>query len=426
MKKDYKEFNQLVTQAINYLLTDLSYSPTTTSKYRRFWKRIKNFMVSEGIMYYNKDTEKKLLQHEFNNREVSELSDKERQLYNGIMILSEFQETGKIKLPFRKSKYPLVFEGAIGVVISEYLDYKNNMERISKARHNYYQRCLHSFLTFCHKNNIYSFTDLKMVNIFHYISNPNFDGKIPPPSLFSTLRGFLNYVFEQELLDSDYSAKLPKCKSISQPQLPSTYSKEEVEKLISSVDRSSTIGKRDYAIILLAARLGLRASDIIRLKFDSLNWITSTITLKQVKTGKDLSLPLLPDVGNAIIDYLKYGRSESEHPYVFLTEKPPYGYIKTSYVVTRAVHEGLKNAGIDIKGRKSGSHSLRHSLAFRMLQQSTILPVISEVLGHANTKSTKYYLRIDLKSMEQCMLDVSPITTDFYEQKGGVFYETTL
>ncbi len=192
--------------------------------------------------------------------------------------------------------------------------------------------------------------------------------------------------------------------------------------MIGSVDRSSASGKRNYAIILIAARLGLRASDISRLKFDNLIWSSSTIEITQVKTGKELVLPLLPDVGNAIIDYLKYARPESDEPYVFLTERPPYGSFSTSNVVTHIVQRAFRKAGIDIKDRKFGPHSLRHSLGFRMLEQKTILPIISDVFGHQSTESTRYYLRIDLESMKQCMLDVPPVADNFYNQKGGYFY----
>jgi integrase len=91
-------------------------------------------------------------------------------------------------------------------------------------------------------------------------------------------------------------------------------------------------------------------------------------------------------------------------------------------VITHVVQRAFKKAGIDIKDRKFGPHSLRHSLGFRMLEEHTILPVISEVLGHQSTESTRYYLRIDLQSMKQCMLDVPQVTAGFYQQKGVFFY----
>lgn len=189
-----------------------------------------------------------------------------------------------------------------------------------------------------------------------------------------------------------------------------------------SAERFTATGKRNYAIILLAARLGLRASDICRLRFENLHWQTSSIKIEQYKTGKELILPILADVGNALIDYLKYSRPVSDEPFIFLTARLPYTPFPTSNVVTHVVQRAFVKAGIDIKSRRFGPHSLRHSLGFRMLEESTILPVISEVLGHKSTESTRYYLRIDLKSMKQCMLDVPAIAAGFYDQKGGVFY----
>ena len=87
------------------------------------------------------------------------------------------------------------------------------------------------------------------------------------------------------------------------------------------------------------------------------------------------------------------------------------------------VQSAFAKSGIDIKNRQHGPHALRHSLAQRLLEQQTMLPVISEVLGHENTESTRYYLRVDLSSMQQCALDVPPVSPSFYSQKGGIFYD---
>ena len=146
------------------------------------------------------------------------------------------------------------------------------------------------------------------------------------------------------------------------------------------------------------------------------------IRLFQYKTDKEIELPLLSEVGNAIIDYLKYSRQDSEASYVFLTSRSPVKSLTimgTSSIVQRA----FAKSGIDIKNRRHGPHALRHSLAQRLLEQQTMLPVISEVLGHANTESTRFYLRVDINSMRQCALDVPPVSSSFYNQKGGIFYE---
>jgi site-specific recombinase XerD len=381
-------------------------------------------MYSNGIQCYNQDVGKQILHHKFKNRSIKEFSINEKCFYNSIFMLTEFQETGKINIPARPHKEPIVFGGPIGDIITGFIDYKRTEDRLSIISIHCYQRNFSRFLNYCNEKGICSIKDINLAVLLNFIGGLDLSKRIPAKSVIITLRGFMKYAFEQKLLATDYSNKIPKYKSVTQPKLPSTYSKEEIEKLISSIERSSPIGKRNYAIILIAARLGLRASDISKLKFENLHWNTNTIEITQFKTGKDLVLPLLPDVGNAIIDYLKYGRPKaSEEPYVLLTERPPYGPFNTSNIVTHVVQRAFINAGIDIKGRRFGPHSLRHSLGFRMLQQSTVLPVISEVLGHESTQSTRYYLRIDLKSMMQCMLDVPPVPIDFYEQKGGVFYE---
>jgi len=423
MNKQNKDFNELISKAADYLGSQLFYAVSTVDDHRRYWKRIKNFMASNEIKRYNPDVGKQILYHEFKDRCVQELSNNERCFFKSIIMLSEFQETGQIKVPPRPRKKPIVFSGPIGEIITGFLDFKRIEDRLSIIRIHCYQLNLSRFLNYCNERGICSIKDINLVVILRFISELDCRKETPVYVAISTLRGFIKYAFEQKLLATDYSIKIPKCKSVIQPKLPSTYSKDEIEKLISTVERSSPIGKRNYAIILIAARLGLRASDISKLKFENLHWNTSTIEIEQFKTGKDLVLPLLPDVGNAIIDYLRYGRPKSAEPYVLLTERPPYGHFNTSNVVTHVVQRAFINAGINIKGKKFGPHSLRHSLGFRMLEQSTVLPVISEVLGHESTESTRYYLRIDLKSMRQCMLDVPPVPTCFYEQKGGAFYD---
>jgi integrase len=128
-------------------------------------------------------------------------------------------------------------------------------------------------------------------------------------------------------------------------------------------------------------------------------------------------------VGNAIIDYLKYARPQSGEPYVFLTQRPPFGPLLSSNVVTHVVQRAFTKAGLRTAERRFGPHALRHSLSKRMLETRTVLPVIAQVLGHQSSESTRYYLRIDLESFKQCMLEVPQVNTPFYEQQGGAFYE---
>jgi integrase len=141
------------------------------------------------------------------------------------------------------------------------------------------------------------------------------------------IRVFLEYLFDQGQLKKDTSVFVSKDKYIKQACLPSTYKVGEIQRMTSAIDRSRPCGKRNYAITLLAFRLGLRASDIARLKFENLLWEQSLVSFNQYKTGRLLQLPLLADVGEAIIAYLKYARSVSDELYVFLSGRSPVGRI---------------------------------------------------------------------------------------------------
>jgi site-specific recombinase XerD len=232
------------------------------------------------------------------------------------------------------------------------------------------------------------------------------------------LKGYLKHLFDQSLIKSDYSLIVPKVNYNRQPKLPSVFTKEEVTTLLSSVDRSSPVGKRDYAILLLATRLGLRTSDIVSLKFENIIWEKNIIEFNQVKTNKHITLPLLPEVGNALIDYMKYGRPLSEDSHCFLQLLPPHEKINSS-TVGGLVRLNLKRAGINVTNRKHGPHALRHSFAEKLLSNRATLPVISEALGHSSSESTMYYVRIDINTLRQCALEVDLIPSSFYQQKGG-------
>ncbi|MDQ6761992.1 MAG: site-specific integrase [Bacteroidota bacterium] len=423
MIKRIKDPDCLIAEAEEYLLS-VGYSPFTMVRIKRAWLFIQTFMISKGVSDYSVDMAK-LAAHQYLKNRSRKRKRPNRYLKNfiyAVSLLNEYYQTGKIKTWLRTDKKRVVFKGAIGSLINDFLRYKRQEERLSTTRIACYRRYLFRFLTYCDKKHIQQVSKIDLPLLLHFISSLDDNRLVPVATIVSTLRGFMRYAFVKKSLPVDYSVRIPKCKTAIQPKLPSTYSQKEINNLIRSVDQSSATGKRNYAIILIAARLGLRASDICRLTFKSLQWDTSTIKIRQVKTSKELELPLLSDVGNAIIDYLKYGRPESEEPYVFLTARSPIEPLWSSNVVTHIVQRAFKKANINIKNRKFGPHSLRHSLSFRMLEQHTILPVISEVLGHRNTESTRYYLRIDLASMKQCILEVPPIKAGFYRQKGGWYY----
>jgi integrase len=157
--------------------------------------------------------------------------------------------------------------------------------------------------------------------------------------------------------------------------------------------------------MLLIARLGLRSSDVVNLRFENINWEENRISFTQQKTGRPLVLPLLEDVGLAIIDYLKFGRPKCDFQHIFTRHRPPISPF-TSSGMYGLVSRCISRAGLLTDEKKRGPHALRHSLASRLLEENVPLPIISEILGHANSHTTAAYLSIDIDKLRQCALEV--------------------
>jgi integrase len=223
--------------------------------------------------------------------------------------------------------------------------------------------------------------------------------------MMRTVRQFMLFCYKNGYHNQDLSSYAPIVRYEKRARLPSAYSLDEVTKLLESVDRSNPIGKRDYAIVLLIARLGLRSGDVVNLKFENINWEENRISITQQKTGRPLTLPLLEDVGLAIIDYLKFGRPKCEYQNIFVVHKPPETPCTVGGMYT-LVSNRISRAGLLTGERKRGPHALRHSLASRLLEENIPLPIISEILGHASSNTTATYLSIDINKLRQCALEV--------------------
>jgi integrase/recombinase XerD len=184
------------------------------------------------------------------------------------------------------------------------------------------------------------------------------------------------------------------------------WTQNDVLKLLHTIDRGNPCGKRDYAIFLLIAMLGMRVGDFRLLKLDNLKWNMNTIEFVQSKTAQPITLPLLKDVGWAIIDYLKNGRPNTESPFIFLRHLPPFDRVHDRNYFYHIVRRCIRLSRVIPPGtRNLGMHSLRHALATTLLSQSTPLSTIAGILGHTSVESTSVYLRTDFNSLRDCTLE---------------------
>lgn len=353
------------------------------------------------------------------NQSISKLSRHQKHCVRCALCLAQFAETGKMIEVIRRRE-PITFAGEIGQLIEKYVEHKKSF-RLQKSTVRAYCWYLHGLQSYLQQNEIYSPKQLSPLHIIRYAAQllPNEAGA--RHLALSIIKKFLRYLYDLDATSRDLSLVVPKDNYIRQPKLPSTYSREEVRAILNSIDRSTPTGKRDYAIILFAVRLGMRASDISKIVFNDIQWGQNKIVFKQYKTHEDVELHLPTDVGEPLIDYIKHGRPVSEHKNVFVERLYPHGPINPKRI-SKIADRTILRSGVDIGKRRHGSHALRHTMASLLLQQKTTLPVISELLGHSSVQSSMCYLRIDTELLRQCVLDVPIVPETFYTQKGGAFY----
>ena len=227
-------------------------------------------------------------------------------------------------------------------------------------------------------------------------------------------RMFLPFLFERGDISRDLSIIVPRYRE-RQP-LPAVYTVAEIRRIESSIDRTTPRGKMDYAIVLLASRMGLRRSDIVNLTFSSIDFKCDRLRMIQKKNGAELDLLLVAPVKEALIEYLNaYGISEMIGK-VFPSIDPMY----VSLLVTKQ----MKSSGIAINGRRKGPHALRSSLATSMVNDDISYETIRHILGHQDHDTVRKYAKLDIEKLRKCALEV-PEPTGSYKRalEGGGFYD---
>ena len=224
--------------------------------------------------------------------------------------------------------------------------------------------------------------------------------------MLSALRSFLCFMYKKGLTGEKLVKAVPSSGARKNTIVP-TITKIEENQLLQSIDRTTRIGKRNYAMVLLAMRTGLRSIDIINLELSDIDWRKRTISITQKKNGRPLTLPLLADVGNSLADYILNARHHSSLPYVFLRCQTPDTKLSGCFSISCSV---MKKAGIrQSDNQRKGFHIFRHSLAARMLSQEIPLSVISNTLGHGSMASSKVYLSTDGEHLKACALSLNGI-----------------
>jgi integrase len=378
------------------------------------WKNgILFWMKEKDLTMYSADRGEEFIDSFIKSGDVSAC---ERDIIRSVHVLTDYMNLGYIRRKtFIPVEHPL--EGEIGRQMQKLIFHLQSLRR-SRITVKDYELYLNRFLRFLEHERVHTVSKISERHILKFVSTME-NNKI---NTVSCLRVLFRYWHEQHIVEERFYELLDKYKWVKQEKIPSYYTAEEVSIIEKSIERGSGVGKRNYAMMLLSSRLGLRSSDIAGLKFSNIDWERNEISLTQFKTGNPVTLPLLSEVGNAIIDYLKNGRFSSKSPHVFLSCRAPY-VPATKSTVCSAIRYIIEQSGVSVEHRRHGPHAMRHSLAGRLLENHVPVSIISEALGHASTETTMSYLRIDISSLLKCALPVPPVCDGFYMQKGGLFYE---
>ena len=221
------------------------------------------------------------------------------------------------------------------------------------------------------------------------------------PLVVTALRSFLRYLFQHGIVTIDLATCVPTIATWALSKVPKFLSGEQIQKILDSCDRETVIGKRDYALLLLLARLGLRAGEVVALTLDDFDWETGLITVRG-KGKRVAQLPLSSEVGTAIADYLSTGRPQCSSRRVFIRANAPLPGFANSIAICSLVDKALERAGVESEYR--GSHVVRHSLATLMLQQGASLSEIGDRLRHRRPDTTRIYAKVDLVSLRSIAL----------------------
>ena len=392
---------QAVTQ-VGIFLKKEGYARGTLCQFKSTTNQLLKFMDSEEIENYNTEIGIRFLQTNYAYDPKLTPTHCNAERLRCLQKLSEFQLYGTPMLKRATGNYniPPAFCKATDAFLA-YRRFQGIIEKNMSTISLYLER----FFAYLTAQSVTQPSQIAGMHIHGFLRYITGYSNMTKDHTMRTVRQFMGFCFKNGYLPEDLSAYAPCVHYEKRSRIPSAYSYEDVMKLLSLVDRSNPVGKRNYAILLLITRLGLRAGDVVNLKFENIIWEENRISFTQHKTGRPLTLPLLEDVGLAIIDYLKFGRPKCDCSNIFVRHRPPQTAFLSSGIYS-LVSNYMGKAGLLTEAKKHGSHALRHSLASRLLEENVPLPVISEILGHADSNTTAAYLSISIDKLRECALEV--------------------
>jgi integrase/recombinase XerD len=408
MIENEAQLNDLIFRA-KKCLQELNYSDQTIKTYRLIWQRFSEYAQNENQHQYSEGLARGFLDQYYG---ISDLGGNPKKQFDrtkirAMRILDDIKNIGRFQRQYG-SKPRIRSKGFEDV----YKAYQLFLMGQNQAKNTITTRLsrIDTFFRYLESKNILD-TDVispKIIIDFMAYLQKNYSSTGKSNVMF-TLRNLLTCPTLTTYFPESLGKVITVIRTNKHERLPSFYSQEEVKRILDSVDRSSSQGKKDYLIILLAAQLGIRTSDIRCLKLDDIKWESNSIEFSQQKTKKYIQLPINEPLKFAILDYLKNSRVHeaiSVSNYLFIRSRAPHEPYAENNRFTGRILIYFKKSGVQIKGKHHGLHSLRHSLASQLLKQLTPITSIANALGHNSIEATKRYLQIDIEQLRTIALEV--------------------
>ncbi len=392
-------------------LVRLGYKDSTMKWYRGNWGRLEFFFVSRGEQEFSLETAMAWVDEScggfFMKEQAGTLKGTEVYLFRVAQMLDDFSVHGAVLRRYSRTVSKLSAGDADVVArFQQWLQARSCAVSTVRA----YATVASEFCGFIGTRGALASLDGMLVDAF-VATLAGYQAKTVEHKLCA-VRSFLRFAQGAGLVGSAVLEAVPAAKSVKGARVPSVWDPGDVRKILEAIDRANPCGKRDYAIILLITRLGLRGIDVKRLEFKDLDWPGNSLSVVQAKTGSRVQLPLLKDVGWALIEYIRSGRPITDCPQVFVRHTAPIGPFSDQDHLYQILIKHARVAHVPLgEKQRHGMHSLRHTLATRLLEEGTPIEAIAEILGHQSVASTGVYLKSSLKLLAQCALDPDgPVT----------------
>ncbi|OPX92365.1 MAG: Tyrosine recombinase XerD [Pelotomaculum sp. PtaB.Bin104] len=389
------------------LMKEKGYAERTVENYRGVWHHLLKYADSEGITVCTDELITQFARFRYGIEDIFHPTGDREKYYARILLclydlftkeLWITQRTYGLVRQFKIKSFAAAYDSFTAWLGGKTLKQKSILLK---------QQIIRNFLYFAEDEQISDISELSQTIVLKYLESKTGLSTSTKSGIIITLKDFFKCPEIAGILEKDLSVNLKVVNNGKYEHLPSTYSVDEIKRILAVIDRKTSEGKKDYAVILLAVDTGLRISDIINLKLGDLKWDCDTIEIIQQKTGEFLQISITNALKWALLDYLMNARPKgTAFDHVFLRSLAPFSpYISAGHYY-KQLNKYFDLAGVNKDGKHHGMHTLRHSLATRLMGDNVPITVISEALGHKYANVTMQYVRIDIEKLRLAALEV--------------------